>query len=165
MGTDIHLFVEYKDNNGVWVVPKPVYIPCDRPECPYLLNRDYCYECDEGKINIYDYSNRNYAVFGLLAGVRYDIKPIAEPRGVPEDASIDYKCYIRDNGCCLHSFSYHTLTQLEKYNLEKVGYKNINYLSDIIESSFYTTFMTTLEELATQHGGSDNVRIVFCFDS
>lgn len=39
--------------------------------------------------------NRNYTVFGILAGVRNrNVEPISEPRGFPEDASVGLKDWM-----------------------------------------------------------------------
>jgi hypothetical protein len=44
------------------------------------------YQVDSG--GVYDVSiDRNYALFGLLAGSRGNVKPMAPPRGVPKDAT------------------------------------------------------------------------------
>ena len=63
MGCDIHLFIEYKENtsNNWW--------------------------CFGSEIN----PGRNYSIFAHLCGVRnyHNIKPITEPRGLPDDVSFD----------------------------------------------------------------------------
>ncbi|KKM95452.1 hypothetical protein LCGC14_1188010, partial [marine sediment metagenome] len=74
---------------------------------------------------------RNYCFFAILADVRNGrgfagistgdgFNPIAEPRGVPEDASMEVK---RENdywNCDGHSHSYLTLKELLKYDWEQV---------------------------------------------
>lgn len=62
MGCDIHAFVEYsrKDDSR---------------------EKKYWYGFGEEF-----HLSRDYLIFGLLAGVRVDVQPIVEPRGIPEDA-------------------------------------------------------------------------------
>lgn len=79
MGCDIHLFIEHKRNEiGQW----------------WVFGR---------KIN----PGRDYAIFANLCGVRQwtnDIKPISEPRGIPEDAGWEvieeYTLWIDDESNC-----------------------------------------------------------------
>lgn len=64
------------------------------------------------------FGNRNYSVFGFLAGVRnYSaVQPISEPRGLPKD----FSCNDIDGGDWLgdHSFSWLSLAELEAFNYE-----------------------------------------------
>lgn len=86
MGADIHIVVECK-RNGRWV--EAGVPPCD---------------------------NRNYALFGVLAGVRSSEHPtICSPKGMPADAS-DAAKELNDhwNGDG-HSHSWLTLREIEGY--------------------------------------------------
>ena len=99
MGCDIHDFVEIKVN-GKWEMLGDVFETYDR-----LPTR-------------HPYDGRCYSLFALLAGVRgRDILPIAEPKGIPDDASIDYfeecKKWEGDG----HSHSYLTLKEIIEYPL------------------------------------------------
>ena len=76
------------------------------------------------------YKGRNYELFSVLANVRNDnpeynifdrmmryemrdsLLPIALPRGVPDDASKEWRKYVSAWGADLHSTSYFTLTEL-----------------------------------------------------
>lgn len=61
------------------------------------------------------YSGRNYTLFAWLADVRNyrdGLEPLADPRGVPEDASKGWKKYVKKWDCDLHSKSYFTLQEL-----------------------------------------------------
>lgn len=99
MGCDIHIFVEKRINNK-WECITEI----EEEEDGYL----------SPKKDIY--SERNYSLFGLLAGVRGDAKPIKEPAGLPEDVSeIVKKISDRWNGDG-HSHSYYTLEDLLKYD-------------------------------------------------
>lgn len=89
MGCDIHLFVE-KRVGGVWV---------DITEK----------EDDPG---------RSYLLFACLAGVRnsHDVTPVAEPRGIPSDASPAVHEHVAAWGDDLHSKSWLTLAELLTYD-------------------------------------------------
>jgi hypothetical protein len=92
VGCDIHLFVERrKSKKAPWQMVR-------LPECNF---------------------GRNYQLFGMLAAVRRDGLPaIAEPRGVPEDASAEYLHAVKAWGMDghSHSHSHHTLAQLLAYD-------------------------------------------------
>lgn len=93
MGCDIHLYVERKVN-GVW----QGQLTQSEPQTYYRKRWYY---------------NRNYVLFGLLAGVRCsEIKPLSEPRGIPDDVSElvkeDWKIYGSDG----HTPSYFSLPEL-----------------------------------------------------
>ena len=72
------------------------------------------------------YSGRNYDAFAMLASVRNGVgfagiktgegfKPIAMPRGIPEDATDDYKVKVEEYGIDGHSHSWLTLRELQEY--------------------------------------------------
>lgn len=73
MGCDIHAYIEYQ---------------------PFENQTDYWWSV--GHIHI----RRDYLLFGVLAGVRWPISPVVEPRGVPDhlgfDASDDYWEHINE---------------------------------------------------------------------
>jgi hypothetical protein len=83
------------------------------------------------------FDSRNYSLFAILADVRNGvgfagidtgdrIEPISEPRGVPEDASPEYKKLVEQWDCDGHSHSYHTLAQLKAYDWDQpVVYRGI----------------------------------------
>lgn len=122
MGCDIHTRAEwgYKDKEGVthWVmIDEPVfesaYYTEDRPV--QRFNTPYCVE---------PYTGRNYRLFAFLADVRNGrgfagvdtgdrVEPIAEPRGVPADASEGWAKYVEGWGGDLHSTSWFTLAELK----------------------------------------------------
>lgn len=85
MGCDIHPFIEVRDKQtGLWVM-------LERPD-----------------------SHRNYAWFGVIAGVRsYEAPKISEPKGIPDDSSIVCARMLDDNQD-LHSHSYLTLAELSE---------------------------------------------------
>lgn len=107
MGCDIHTMVEVKDYRGVWVGSKiPIF------EYPYF-NKAFPVSEYNKPYMVEPYSGRDYALFGRLAGVRYESIPaLSEPRGVPEDASRRWKKYVKKWGQDLHSTSFFTLDEL-----------------------------------------------------
>lgn len=91
MGCDIHTMIEWKDRFGLWN--------------------------NAGEADLY----RDYELFAVLAGVRNDcgIVPIAEPRGVPEDACGEYEAWQEAYGGDGHSHSWVTLAELIAFNREQ----------------------------------------------
>ena len=92
IGCDIHLRVEKKDNNGVWIDANL-----------YDSNREV----------LEFYNGRDYDLFGILAEVRNEhiLGPIAEPRGIPDDACSVSIEYLGDD-LNLHSHTYFTYQEL-----------------------------------------------------
>ncbi len=111
MGCDIHAIVQRKNSDDVW----------ETIELPEHVSSAL--------------HQRDYDVFAILAGVRGDITPISEPRGLPEDFEstqdeygtvfagadpivrdadgdlISYDRYMGD-----HSYSWLTLAELNEYS-------------------------------------------------
>ena len=80
MGCDIHVCCERKNYEGKW-------INCDHFKLnPYFDNDRDDEEIDKWWI-VPIFDDRNYALFATLADVRnYEyIKPVSEPRGLPDD--------------------------------------------------------------------------------
>ena len=93
------------------------------------------------------YEDRNYALFGELAGVRgYDQEPIDDPRGLPDDASSEVKKAAKEWGSDAHS---HTWLLLE----------------EIVGTGLPFDTLRKLEILAEAVGGPRCVRIIAWFDN
>lgn len=132
MGTDIHLFIERKQNN-IW---KSFDLPIDCDVCDGhgIATRPdgstyNCVECnwnDEnkygvGKASLSNYIGwRNYVIFAILGNVRNGfgfIDSISNCRGIPKDA---------DNDACNdflsfeHSASWVSLQELIDYDVNKL---------------------------------------------
>ena len=110
MGCDIHMFTEALRS----VNDKPTWVNVDN----WRVN-PYYKEGNEDGERPYDvqelHGRRNYTLFTVLAGVRSDDddnKPVADPRGFPEDASpqttAEYKRWEGDG----HTHSWLTLQEL-----------------------------------------------------
>lgn len=148
MGTDIHTHVEYREQEtGNW---KMLYM-----YTPYRWNPE--------KLNIVEpYSDRNYELFGALAGVRGWAEPIATPRGIPSDVSdgVSDKYNIeKDWG--IHTPSWLSLLELIAAAQDKKTYDK-NVRSSLKELISNIVFM--LHSAHRWHDDID-VRIVFWFDS
>lgn len=155
MGCDIHLMTEVK-RNGAW-------------ESADSWNME-----DDTIWPDSIYKGRNYDMFAVLADVRNGVgfagrytgsgfKPIAAPRGAPEDASSEVKAYTDSWEADGHSHSYFTLAELLAYDWDQTttyitGDKATcrQACDDFIEN--------TIPELM-KLGGYENVRIVFFFDN
>ncbi len=92
MGCDIHSFAEKKNAQGQWEV-----IPDFEP-----------------------FEDRNYALFGWLADVRNysGLTPIAERRGIPEDASFEVKDDYEAWDCDAHSASWLSIEELLAFDYD-----------------------------------------------
>lgn len=110
MGCDIHFYTEVKQPDGTWKLHGELVRDGD--------DEDSWVSCSE---ELYD--GRNYNLFAILADVRNGrgfagiktgegFNPISDPRGVPDDASPEYKKIVEQWDCDGHSHSYHTLRQL-----------------------------------------------------
>lgn len=108
------------------------------------------------------YHERNYRLFGVLAGVRGDGKPIAEPRGYPDDLSAEGKHWAgMFNAQCVgecvdigpgdHSFSWLTVAELQAHE-PRLREADPDFAERVIPA-------------LAKRGKPDDVRIVFGFDS
>lgn len=111
MGCDIHVYTEQLktiDNTPVWV-------NVDN----WRFNPYYPQE-GEKKMEVKSlYTNRNYDLFTLLAGVRdySEVTPfVAEPRGVPKDASPQTKEEVERYGSDGHTHSWLTLAEIRAFH-------------------------------------------------
>ena len=91
MGCDIHMHTE-KKVDGEWI-----------------------------DINFYPFDDRCYNIFGFLADVRNysDVKPISQPRGVPEDSPA-YKKEFFDYYYDFHSGSWLSVEELSNYDYDQI---------------------------------------------
>lgn len=102
MGCDIHFFVERRSKsfmrnkamNGILETDKV----SDSNEWEQVTDLDF-------------YDNRNYRLFGLLAGVRGG-PALFDRRGFPENISYELQKYYFNYGYDGHSTSYITLSEL-----------------------------------------------------
>lgn len=115
MGCDIHFFVETKQQDGSWKIHGEFELDGTSVD-DWLIQKDRPL-----------YTGRCYNLFAILADVRNGrgfagtktgegFNPISLPRGVPDDASKEYKAIVEQWGYDGHSHSYHTIRQLLDYD-------------------------------------------------
>lgn len=141
MGCDIHAYPERKTEKGFVIVD-----------------------------NINPFRYRNYGIFGFLAGVRNysEVTPIAEQRGLPNDASIMViNEYLQRCGIEAHSASWLTIEELHNFDYNQPMEDRRNAFGE--EDGEKTTFRDFLGKdffkdiHDMKAAGVD--RIVFWFDS
>jgi hypothetical protein len=99
MGCDIHIYVEQQTDEG-W----------ERVEWPNADRENYIF-------GPFDW--RSYGVFGFLANVRNysEVPPLAEPRGLPDDASASLREECDDSD--YHSRSWLTVDELAAFDYDE----------------------------------------------
>ncbi len=83
MGTDIHIHIEYLRRK--------------KSKKPHWIHPGEEFDAD-----------RRYSVFGILAGLRSDIKPLYPPRGLPGDITMETYRHYKDYGGEAHIASWLT---------------------------------------------------------
>lgn len=123
MGCDIHLYVERRDQDGIWHSLDTWNDDPDEPGRKSVYKWGPGFEQLAGPI----YRERNYDLFAILADVRNGrgfagcdtgdgFNPIAAPRGVPDDASPEYAAEVASWDGNGHSHSWLTLGELLCYD-------------------------------------------------
>lgn len=132
MGCDIHLYAEVRENDKwkklgplfadhwsavPWTWAWPEDADGKRHSTRGKRARLTCRVTDE------PYRDRNYTLFGILAGVRWDdcLDGFGRPRGLPKDVSPQVKRLARQWDGDGHSHSYLTLTELLAYDWWRHG--------------------------------------------
>lgn len=152
MGCDIHAFVEKKNENGVWeaVYGESCTLNWYKVQLAIAItNNDrnniefYTKHIDQNAALSLDwlYDGRCYDLFALLADVRnYNhITPISDPKGFPDDVSKEIKEKADEWEYDGHSYSYYTLSELNKYI--EMGKDNYYTNGGYIGRSEYVTFL------------------------
>ena len=154
MGCDIHFYVEKKINNKWQCIDNIL------PNIDFDENDEHCLDFYIESI----YTNRNYFLFGILAGVRsYCEEPISEPKGLPDDVSDIIKELSNNYGVDGHSHSWLTLKEIldydwdsvEKVCFEEYEYNYINDFKHVIKKLISCSIDVSLLD----------IRCVFWFDS
>ena len=141
MGADIHMFVERV----------PIAKKRDEIISSLLGVEEFYINANWELISSDVYGGRNYNLFGRLADVRTreGVIPLSEPRGIPKDASEDYKKECKYWGWDAHSHSYFYLSELVKEDWVDISHE----MHEIVE------------KLKTENKDLDTIRIVFFFDN
>jgi len=150
MGCDIHHRVEYREPGGHWQVAG-----VQVGERFHQL----------GNLTI----NRDYRIFQFLAGVRgsgmtHGQPPLAEPKGKPDDLTLESEHMFDEWASDGHSHSWLTLRELQSRNFSetlKTPDGGDFRMCEVLPFQFYFDFIYTMAEL----GKPDDVRLVFCFDN
>lgn len=161
MGCDIHMWAEIREDwrPDEWQAVGHVFpYAYHRPDSTNVV---FAYD-DEPEsesnpsLTRAPYSNRNYMLFALLAGVRnYDeVEPISAPRGVPDNASMLYQREVARWGDDGHSHSWLGLVELTSREWSD----DLGRLSDWRDS------IDRLAAIRAMRGVID-LRIVFFFDN
>lgn len=121
MGCDIHAGIERKIE-GKWILTEWLHI------------------------------ERSYTLFSRLAGVRaigLDPKPVAKPRGIPDEVSDGFKYHLNYWEGDAHSISWLTLEEMKSYGAwDGIGYS-----------------MRPVEVIQEMEFGDQPSRLVFFFDN
>lgn len=150
MGCDIHTYKE-KRIDGQWVSGETWEVSEDQ------------YSGDSIR---YDrtgdtpYRGRNYAQFGLMAGVRWDSPHTPEVRGIPQDASPEVKREIEQWDSDGHTHSYLTVRELKE-----LAAKVLVASSDENHAYAVHGLHSLISSVDEADISPDDIRVVFFFDN
>ncbi len=197
MGCDIHCWLEYREAaDKDWTLQKrsPCF-SCDGTGKDRHDKSGKCWRCDgsgfteletehdsyveDGKTIEYTrltggdcYHDRNYVLFTLLAGVRHcidDYEVMFEPRGVPADATPEFKQLSEEMGSAGHSHSWLTLSEIESIvytaSMPMVDDELTEVIKNHVAGEFWDGLVKQQMRPIAEKYGSENVRIVFFFDN
>ena len=147
IGADIHCRVEvYNRETQKW---EKIYMYVPDKYTPGRL-------CE-----VEPYNGRRYMMFGVLAGIRYMVEPIVQPRGIPNDVSHGVLCDWEQEEDWCHTPSWLTLAELrlatkdkERYNKEER--RSLRPLIDGIDF---------IVDASWRYVEDSEVRLVFWFDN
>lgn len=140
MGCDIHIIAEVKEN-GTWrkntdkLFVNPYYISDEKLKEIQEKNPDYTKsDWQEEEFQLEPGSGRNYDWFAVLADVRngrgfagirtgagFDV--IAQPKGVPADCCDEWKEYVKQWDCDMHSTSFLSIDEFDAFDWNQVTMK------------------------------------------
>lgn len=149
MGCDIHMYIE-KKINGKWI-----------PAQGFMKNRND----DTPDVPYYDqFHQRNYALFGFLAGVRNTDIVWFKPKGFPADASEEVARVYHRWGSDAHTPSYLTKEELDRVD----WYGEIDYYGErLTRRKAFDQFYDLVYWLNSYDYSCkpDEIRLVFWFDN
>ena len=155
MGCDIHMCLEFQLSSGKWrncnLYEKDIY--------------------ESGYSMVSTTNHRNYDLFAALCGVRnrYEVDPVSNPKGLPNDMAEETKGYLVSYwDCDGHSHSWNTLRELMEYEhkptkREWMDHEIVNPLEYLIEK--IKTFSLDNYICFDDEEMKDRLRIVYCFDN
>jgi len=159
MGCDIHIIAEVKEN-GKWKVN------IDKVFKNSYFDPKNDYEPFQNEFSETPPGNRNYDWFSLLANVRNGygfagvktgegFTPIAFPKGVPKDATQEWKKNVEEWDCDMHSHSYLSLEEFKNFDWTQVTIK-----AGVISLEQYKKLKDTAETPDSWSGGISGGNIV-----
>ena len=150
MGCDIHTYKE-KRQNGAWVSCDTWEISKEYEDDPARYERAWPYPT---------YHSRNYVQFGLMAGVRWSSPHTVQPKGAPDDASMEVQREIEQWDCDGHSHSWLTLREMKELAAKVLVSRTDENHSHALEG------LNNLIQSVDEEGVSpDDIRVVFFFDN
>ncbi len=174
MGCDIHFFTERWTNQKEYFGPKDIQLERDRKleviigdqsesEFAWVTADTWEKSGNDYWVSSEFYEDRNYFLFAILADVRngYDIEPLSQPKGIPEDSCYPIKYIVDQWSGDGHSHSYFTLKELLEVDWDKYCTKS----PDVDRSNWLDGFKEKLNNLKELDTNPENVRCVFFFDN
>ena len=151
-GTDIYICMErkYTDPSG-----RTSWISVDR----FKYNKYH--ESEDDRLTVdWIYKDRNYELFGLLANVRYQTTPIADPRGLPDDISIETKKEYKSMENYAYAEHYYLVSELFDYYRMHKDVKRHGYVSPdeafMISGGYEPEFWCESREEYNYHKSEDD---------
>lgn len=160
MGCDIHMFVEVRKRKD----PKPAQEHIEHE----WVDGDL-YDSNGKMVELH--GDRNYSLFGILAGVRREANVIDDPRGIPPDCTDRVKKKREDWDVDGHSASYFTLAELQEYRATKSnGFVTSSTTTVNWSAENWNPIDTLIQKLKWRASDltiwkPEDIRIVFWFDN
>lgn len=191
MGQDIHLWIEYRRRGQLkWRILRQIACRWCENTGELWYDRDYgngdvrsepdvCTRCDgTGRSTLHEdmsdgrpyltggcaYVGRNYELFGALApsGRRLGDPPLIGERGVPEDATPEFKRLVEQWGGDAHTHSwldFNDVCAVLVYEVEMFLSASGDHTHE-----FRTQVVGLMAKISAKQG-PENVRVVFFFDN
>lgn len=107
---------------------------------------------------------RNYSVFGLMAGVRDRCAPVVQThRGRPEGVDYEVRAHDKDSYGDCHSHNWLTLPEVETVRDAYAAYSAAEYGQ--IEARSFIDLLAVVMREAEAEAPNHPTRAVFCFDN
>ena len=155
MGCDIHMFTEQKNKENIWE---------NADHFTRNTSNQDAYQVDDEKMKGWNRiaiaDERNYLLFGMLAGVRRDPEGHFVPKGMPSDASEITQSEFEAMGGDAHTPSWLTIPEIE----QKKWDADSNQLSRLLEQ-LETHFKSKWNFVDYDDKYKERCRIVFWFDN
>jgi hypothetical protein len=166
MGCDIHIVLERKDRDNVWIGWKQmtymsteaIKLTYTNYETPHEMPRFVSYIIDQ----------RNYSFFNALCGVRGPGSEFGyEPRGLPNDASRMTRMCLSEDDVDLHSHSWLSIKELVPCLAAHWGNKKKEeYIFERMANEDGNLYLATqLVDEGIVNDNADEWRFVFAFDN